>query len=101
MFWKKCPDFIKDFSPDFLGARMKTDISRREDEERRISALLRFVHGQYTAKYVLDCSSFMRRDTFFFRSASVIYHCAKKKIIFSALIEDLLPFDWLKYCLCF
>ena len=32
----------------YLGARMKNDVSRREDEERRISAVLRRVHGQYT-----------------------------------------------------
>ena len=36
-----------------LGVRVKNDVSRREDEERHTSALLRPVHSQYTAKYVV------------------------------------------------
>ena len=35
----------------YLTGQLKNDPSRRADEERRISALLRPVLGQYTARY--------------------------------------------------
>ena len=54
-------------------AERKNDVSRCADKERRISEILRPVHGQYTAKYVvlyprveMSRSSSARRDTSFF-----------------------------------
>ena len=65
----------------YLIGRLKNDVSRRADEERRISALLRPVHGQYTARYdvlrprgEIRRSSTGRRDTTLFRSAIEVYH---------------------------
>ena len=54
----------------YLSARTKNDVSRHENKERRISAFLQPVHGQYKAKSgEIRRSSTTRRNTFFFLSA--------------------------------
>ena len=53
---------------------MKNDVSYREDEKRRISALLRPVHGQYTAKcVVLHPRAVLRICIYLYYSFTIFY----------------------------
>ena len=64
-------------------AERKKNVSRRKNEERRISALLLTVYGQFTAKYVvLDPRAEIRSSS---SQPSILISCARHTDFFLSI----------------